>query len=351
MLKYTLFFLLLPVTMLGSELQIKIDSIAKNYLLVANKASLVIGIYDKGESANYFYGDRSDGMKKLPDGNTYYEIGSITKSMTGMMVSKFIEEGKINPNESIYEYLPDSINVSKPDAENITVKYLLNHASGLPKLPSNIMPKMTDYKNPYKSYNRADVVQYLYDPDFNNKPGEKYEYSNIGYAILGLAIEHVSGKNYEELIREIIFEPAGMDNSTLDISDTMRYNLAYPWDMMGQRAKNWELNAHDPAGGVVSNLSDMMNFLLFNLDSDEEYVTKSHRADFPTGSNNGMVGYGWHSFDVAGKKLIWHNGGTGGYRTFIGFIPEIDAGVVVMASSAISVDQMAIDILKILSSE
>jgi CubicO group peptidase (beta-lactamase class C family) len=201
----------------------------------------------------YGYADTEKKVAITED--TYFMAGSLTKSFTALAVIKLIEQGKIDPNADIKNYIPDfSIRNFYGGETPITVNHLLTHTSGL----------MIDYYARFtgeKKYSNADLLSQLQNEYLCFKPGSAYKYSNIGFRLLGMVIEQVTGERFEDYLEKEVFKPLGLNKSTYDYTDDMALHLS-----KGHNGDT-ELSRHDnedkSASGLFSTLKDMTVFLKF----------------------------------------------------------------------------------------
>ncbi len=310
--------------------------------------SIVIGVIDESGSTVFAHGwSKREGGQPV-DADTVYEIGSITKAFTGILLADMASKGEVGLDDPISKHLPDDIDTPTKDDKEITLKHLSNHTSGLPRLPDNMTPDDSD--NPYASYKPEDLYEFLDGYAMQNAIGVKYDYSNLGAGLLGQILSRVAGETYEQLVWNRIAKPLGM-TSTMG---STRVD-AKPREAQGYtgavEAGHWDIPTLAGAGDLVSSASDMLKFVAANLCMDncvlKEAMTKSHEPTVHTSIPNTQVGLGWHIRDHEGRKLIWHNGGTGGFRSFVGFNPDKKFGVVVLTNTgSLGVDDIGFHTLE-----
>lgn len=293
----------------------------------------VVGVIDGDQRAVYGYGETAIGNGRVPDGRTMYEIGSVTKAFTGTLLADMVERREVTLDQRIAELTPEG--VTPPEFAGfppITLQHLASHTSGLPRLPDNMAPK--DPANPYADYTPELMYAFLNKHKLRRGPGQ-YEYSNYGAGLLGALLARRAGKTYEELIVERIATPLGMDDTRITLSADQAARLAPPYDRSLTPTKNWDIGALTSAGGLRSDVDDMLKLLAAALASGDDPVTRAlHLAGEPRYSKPGEigVGLGWHiALDGISR---WHNGQTGGYSSFIGYIPERKLAVAVLSNTA-----------------
>ena len=296
-------------------------------------ASMVVAVIDGKQSAVYGFGKAG---AQAPDGDTVYEIGSISKTMTALLLAQAVQQGQLQLDQPVSALLP-AYTVPAFDGQAITLRDLATQTSGLPRLPANLAPQRPD--NPYAGYTAADLRTFLAGYRLTRKPGAVYEYSNLGYGLLGVALAGQAGKPYGELVRERIAAPLGMRDTAIALTPALRARLAPGTTAAGQPAANWDFDAIAGAGAVRSTAHDMVRYVGAMMEAKDGYglVQQPQR---PVG--NGMrIALGWHLSDVRGTPVVWHNGGTGGYASFAGFSADGRRGVVVLSNRAIPVDAIA----------
>lgn len=270
-----------------------------------------------------------------PDGNTVYEIGSITKGLTGILLADMSIAGEVSPHDTLDKYLREPANYPEV-IRKITLQQLATHASGLPRLPSNMTAGMKDPLNPYAHYGRKELETFLaaYAPP----PGRASitpEYSNLGFGLLGFVLAQNSGMTYEALLRQRVLEPLGMRDTTITLSPDQKRRVA-PAHARGGVVSNWDLDALAGAGAVRSTVADMTKLLQALMRPPNSRVGKAIRLALEPRGELGAskIGFGWlTSTQPSGFTMTWHNGGTGGYRTFLGFTPDAKAGIVVLTNT------------------
>jgi CubicO group peptidase (beta-lactamase class C family) len=271
-----------------------------------------------------------------PTANTVYEIGSITKGLTGIILADMALAGEVSPHDTLDKFLPEPANF--PEAiRKITLQQLATHSSGLPRLPANLAFGMKSPSNPYAHYGRKELEAFLYGyvppPD---RTAIVPEYSNLGFGLLGFLLAQKAGMTYEALLRQRVLDPLGMRDTTITLSDDHRMRLA-PGHANGVPVGNWDLDALAGAGAVRSTVGDMSKLLQALMDPPDSRIGKAIRLALEPRGQLGAakIGFGWlTSAQPSGFTMTWHNGGTGGYRSFIGFTPGGKAGIVVLTNTA-----------------
>jgi serine-type D-Ala-D-Ala carboxypeptidase/endopeptidase len=304
-------------------------------------ASMAIGLLVGDRAEVYGYGRVHDGKDGPPDGDTLYEIGSASKVFTSLLLADMTVRGQVALDEPVARLLPAAVTAPEGGVGSLTLAQLATHTSGLPRMPENFHPR--DAANPYADYSAADLDAFVARYQLARPPGT-YEYSNLGAGLLGHLLAGRAGMPYEALLAQRIARPLRMASTVVSVPASLRARFADGHTGDGEATGPWDLDALVGAGGIRSTVNDMLRFVRANLDPERApadlrgalRMTHQPRADRP----GGRVALGWHvGLDGAHPGILWHNGETGGFHSFVAFDPERKLGVVVLAGSA----QMAID--------
>lgn len=336
-----------PTTDAISPLDFFTDSVAQVYLKNTNTASLSIGVIKNNQIKTYFFGQTAKGNNTAPTENSQYEIGSISKVFTATLLADLSLKGLLSLEDPITKFLPDSLK-GNVDLQKIKFKSLANHTSGLPRLPDNLeTTKGYNVLDPYKDYDRKALYAYLKRYKANTAVGEKYEYSNLGFGLLGDLISVITKKSYNQNIQELIATPLGL-TATVDKVDPKNNLLVQVYNTEGQQVPVWNFNAIAGAGALKSSVKDLLQFAKSQFkmpETDTEKAmaeTKQFTFFLPPDTDLGLA---WHVNMLEGITYYWHNGGTNGSRSFMGIAPDEKSAVVVLSNSAHDVDSTAHKIL------
>jgi serine-type D-Ala-D-Ala carboxypeptidase/endopeptidase len=319
---------------------ILVDRIDKDHQSVG----IVVGILEPTGRRVVAYGNLAKDDKRSLDGDTVFEIGSVTKVFTSLLLADMVQRGEVALTDPVAKYLPPEVKVPQRGGRQITLQDLATHTSGLPRMPSNFTPK--DPANPYADYSVEQMYQFLASYQLTRDIGSQYEYSNLGGGLLGHALARRAGMSYEKLVQSRICEPLEMKSTAITLSLDMKARLAAGHNQGLEPVANWDLPTLAGAGGLRSTANDMLNFLAANLGYTKSALAPAMAAMLavrhPTGMPNVEIALGWHITTRDGQEIIWHNGGTGGYRSFIGFDPKSRIGVVALsnAETAAGVDDI-----------
>ena len=309
---------------------------------------IVVGLVDEKGTRIISYGQPSQNSNQRVDGDSVFEIGSVTKVFTAILLADMAARGEVSLDDPISKYLPKAVKAPARNGKEITLRHLSNQTSGLPRLMSNFAPK--DPLNPYADYSVQQMYDFLSGYTLTRDIGERYEYSNIGVGLLGHVLALRAGKDYETLIRERISRPLKMNNTAITLTTGMQAHLAKGHGRTLKPAPNWDLPTLAGAGALRSTTKDMLKFVAANMGLTKSSLLASmqqtHQTQQATGIADLDVGLGWHILKGFNTQIIWHNGGTGGYHSFIGFDPKKRRGVVVLSNSNNDIDDIGRHLLE-----
>lgn len=309
---------------------------------------LVIGLYDGGKLEIYGFGAGPDG--KRPDGTTLYELGSITKVYTSLLLADAVQRREVQLDTALAELVPPGITVPTKDKVAITLKHLALHASGLPRLPPSLVQQQK--KDPYGGYGEEALYRDLVATQLETPPGTRIVYSNYGAGLLGHVLGKKLGSGFGPVLRERVLAPLGLTDTFLGFPAGTDSRRAPGTDEDLQPEPAWTFDALAGAGALVSDVRDQLKLIDAELDAyagskaplrAPMRLTQEDQLEAEGGPNTGL---GWQ-IDNDGR--YWHNGGTGGYHSFVGFDAKTRRGVVILASTSTSLlDRLADAMYKVL---
>lgn len=331
----------------------QLDSLLQRRVDEARAVGIVLGLlHADGTTRVLFAGSAGQDARPLGP-RTLFEIGSITKVFTGTLLSDVARRGEVSLSDPLAQHLPDGVRVPSRAGKEITLIDLATHRSSLPRLPTNLAP--ADVANPYADYTVEQMYDFLSGHELEREIGSAFEYSNLGVGLLGHALTRAAGaSSYEALVRRRILDPLRMGETGIELDDDMRAWMAQGHDERGRPVPLWDIPALAGAGALRSNVVDMLRFLDANVGEPTSALEQSMRAaqaPQPGASLDDAtqisVGLNWMVRTVGdtATAIVWHNGGTAGFRTFIGFDPRREIGVVVLANSNHSVDDIGFHLL------
>jgi CubicO group peptidase (beta-lactamase class C family) len=222
----------------------------------------------------------------------------------------------------------------------ITLGELAMQDSGLPRLPSNMHP--ANPADPYADYDAAKLKDFLATYKLPRDPGAQYEYSNLGVGLLGYALARRAGTSYANLVRKQILAPLGMTSTSATFKQPLGPRWAIGHDEQGKPVQPWHLDALAGAGAINSTGTDMLRWLDANMgrgDALHAAMKLAHQPRRPIGGNE-RIGLAWMTRHDKDGEVVWHNGMTGGYASFMGFTADGSRGVVILTNVAASVDDL-----------
>ncbi len=298
--------------------------------------ALVIGVIGPGGRSYLTEGDAEP--------STLFELGSMTKVFTGLLLADFIREGEIALDDEIdlRRLCPGLDRIVGPP---LLFETLATHRSGLPRAPANLLAAPGD--DPYANYGRAELCTALAQLDPAARGPERYRYSNFGYVVLAEALADLGGLGFEELLAERVGRRSGLDDTAIYLSAEQRSRLAASFDLDAPRA-HWH-HELPGAGGLHSTADDLLTLLgqhlgLFESDlAPLAAIAETPRYVAPNAQVS--VGLGWHVEGDAERTIVWQNGRTGGHNGFLGYSRALSRGVVVLASGTGAVDDIGLCLL------
>jgi CubicO group peptidase (beta-lactamase class C family) len=299
-------------------------SLASGELAPATGTGVAIGVVQGGVRRIFTYGAAK------PD--AIFEIGSITKTFTGLILAEMVIEGKVKYNDPVRELLPAGT-VAKPAGAEITLLDLATQHSGLPRMPDNFHP--ADPSNPYADYRPADLYAFIAKHGVEKPDDPPYGYSNLGVGLLGQALAERAGVPYPELLKQKVAGPLGLKDTVIALSSEQQGRFIQGHDADHHPVHAWDLDALAGAGAIRSTAPDMLTYLEAQLHPDAKLaaaVQQSHELRNDVGG--GMrIALAWMYKPDDGD--YWHNGATGGYSSFASFNPKTDCALVVLTNISI----------------
>lgn len=281
-----------------------------------------------------------------PSSDSIFQIASLTKVFTGLLLADAVVRGELGLDDPLDLHLP--VPAPRFEGRSISLRDLATHTSGLPLRPESRTDRSQD--DPYAGYGEADLHADLQAVRLTRPPGSAFEYSNLGYGLLGAAISNRLGRSYEELLARRILDPLGMDETRLIPSASMRSRMMQGYDPQFAPMRPWDFGALAPAGGLYSSIRDLGKFVALWTGSDQplsrialSMLGVSRPGDDPHTS----MAIGWRIVRRNGRTLAWSNGNGGGVRSFIGLSPGDATAVIAFANMATAggVDDIGLHVL------
>lgn len=376
-----------------------VDKLGDNYVKKRRNHGLVIGIIRADQISVKSYGKISKTDKRVLDANSIFEIGAATSVFTTTLMQLQADKNKFQQDDPVQIYLDLETNIPAyhplkcvnvnlvPNIQNnepvggqvyrcyedplakpecITFCDLATHISGLPHSPKGWFKwkalGRNRLGNEFKDFTVEKYFTRLQSLKLEYVPGTKYIHSDFGIALLGNAMSKISGLSYENLLTQELLEPLGMKNTRLTFPQNAELLIVPGHNRKGKQVAPWNFDAMAPAAGLKTSVNDLLTFVGANLNPPSKKFenafaeVQQNKVDllFGKGGRVTSMGYGWYTSTLSQESnlpVVWTNGGTGGFRSFIGFIKDTNTAVVILSNSANSVDEMGFDILEILNAE
>lgn len=302
---------------------------------MGNMPGLLIGIIDKDKKTLISCGSISKDDKKRPTGNTIWQIGSVSKVITTTIFAMMIQANKINLVAPLSDYVPSGSKVPQYQQRSITLLDLATHSSGLPREASNVDDGLGDYQNnPTLKANKA--YSWLSSYQLNKKPGTHYQYSNIGFGLLGNALALAEKMTYGELVNQYITQKLKMIDTTTRPNAEQKKREAKSYWMNGDLIrKDWPFDFNQPSGGIYSTGNDLFNFLEFNLNNTKSVINATNQIahasylyadmlDNKLSFAASAMALGWEVENPHNylPVLLYKNGWVSGFNTWVMLAPS-----------------------------
>ena len=308
------------------------DAIKNGELAPATGAGVSIAVYSHGDRRVFSYGSAK------PD--SIFEIGSTTKTFTGLLLSQMAMQGKVRLDEPVRELLPPST-VAKPAGAEITLIDLATQRSGLPPMPDNI--DLIDMDQPYAKYHAADLLAYIGKHGVANSTSAASQFGSLGFGLLGVALANRAGTSYAALLKQEITDPLGLKDTVIELSPEQDSRFVAGHDEFHGPAKAWSSDALAGAIAIRSTAPDMLAYLEANLHPEKIKAESGSKATLPAALRQSLqpqgevvqtmrIALGWLYHPETGN--YWHNGATAAYSSYAFFNPKGDYAAVVLLNES-----------------
>ncbi len=313
--------------MFSSSESVRIEKVLN---LFPNNSQIALARIANGEAKFFGVIKKNDEINLIDNQDTVFDIGSISKVLTSTLLAQSVIQGKLSLDDAITNYADFPLHKNV----NITFKQLSNHTSGLPRLPPGILwqayIKRSD--NPYQNFDKHKLLDYLQNELKIKKQG-KERYSNIGVGILAHMLSHIYQMDYETLLQSNICQPFNMQNTTTN-RELATTKLISGLNKKGQEIPHWDLNAILGAGGIYSNLNDMVKFVQANFNCNDQAFKLQHTVTNQVNACfcSTLGWFGIKSKQHSGAVRLWHNGGTAGFSSEIFLDVEGKNGLILLSN-------------------
>jgi CubicO group peptidase (beta-lactamase class C family) len=313
----------------------RVAKAAQERIAAGTYQTLVFGVVDGDRSEIVAFGRLADG--RTPDGDTVYEIGSVTKTFTATLLARAVLAGRVTLETPVARLLPD-FKIPSRDGREITLEELATHHAGLSPLPSNLLPR--GQANPFADYDTAKLKAFLAHYQLSRDPGAAFEYSDVGFGLPGHALAELEHATYGTAIDDVILKPLGMTMTGTAATEALRAHLVPGYDSADKPAMNWDIPGLAGTGAIRSTARDMLRYLKANMGIDRSpllaamKLAQQPRRDM---DRTTRIGLAWR---ISDKGVIWHPGMPWGYRSFVGFTSDGKRGVVILSNTAAHADDL-----------
>ena len=311
----------------------------------------VVGVLRAAGPTIVAYGPTAMHGRQAMGGSTIFEAASLTKVFTALLLADAATRREAALDDPLSAYVPPGIRVPSFGKDVITLTDLATHTAGLPLRPDNIHAA-PDAPNKYAGYTLAQLYAGLPDYKLTRPPGSKFEYSNVGFALLGQGLGLRQRASYADLLRERVLDPLGLRDTALDVSPSARRRMAQGYDIDLKPVSPSDEGALSPAGGLHATADDLLRFLALFLNQEGRVgLPKAARLmltiDRPGEDKDTRMALGWRRTTTHGETYYWSNGSGDGSRTFMGFNPRrgIAVAALINASSGEGVDDIGRHVL------
>lgn len=319
-----------------------IQKLADSLLLDSKINAVSIGVYKNGKKHIAHYGELDKGIGNTPTDETLYEIASVSKTFTGVLVSKAVLEGKLSLEDDVQTYLKEEYSNLKYDGAPIKIKHLLTHTSRLPRfLPDNINSLLTEFNEslPFKmyeiqkNYSKKEFFADLQTVVLDTIPGTRYGYSNVDTELIAHILENIYDTPFDELLKEYFGKIANMPNTKIKLSKKEKLQLANGYGMTNKLVPHEANSLFGADGGIKSTMPDLVNYIAFQLNTKNTIVSESHKVIYEKG--NRKMSYYWpiKSNEEYGTYFR-HHGGSFGTQNWIIIIPKYNFGVSIITNQS-----------------
>jgi CubicO group peptidase (beta-lactamase class C family) len=281
------------------------------------------------------------------DGRTLFEIGSITKTFTATLFAQRIERGDLALGTTVRDAASGLRAWRRPGVGDVTLGQLATHTAGLPRLPLDpwlLLGRLFTRDGPYGNYSADRFLDFAAASDPPGPGPHGFDYSNYGMALLGEIVARREGTTFDAMVRRDILAPLGMARTGTTTRPEDAALLAHGHDGALRRTGYWLIPGMAGAGALRSNAEEMAKYLVAHRDGTLAGARLTHGQQAKAGERSG-VGLSWIIRPAGTSRILWHNGGTGGFRSFAGFHEGTKRGVIVLSNSSVGVDEIGIHLL------
>jgi len=347
----SLLFILPVVITRAQNIDTIVEHAAGSFMKNGARMGLSIGVISKGKTYQYHFGTTHKGLTGKPNDQTIYEIGSITKTFTSLLLAQAVEEKKVNLNADIRKYLKGNYDNLQYQGKPIRLIHLANLTSGLPnnlpeKLPAfktkDLDSQLFEFKKIHDTYTREMFLADLHQVKLTTEPGLKGVHSNTAAELMGFLLENIYGESYPALLKKYITGPLQMSGTFVSIPVSLQPITAIGYNDKGVVMPDVPEDAGS-AGAIKSSLADMIKYMTYQLKEKDSKVRLSHQTTWGDEQSNAVGLNWWTKTNFDGKRKIWTSGGTFGFASYGVLYPERDFAFIALSNESDNGTQDALD--------
>ncbi|OJJ14978.1 hypothetical protein BKI52_41225 [marine bacterium AO1-C] len=326
----------------GNKIQTAIKMSAKQLLNDPKINAVSIGVYKAGRAYSGHYGELDKGKGNVPNDATIYEIASVSKSFTGALVAQAVIDKKLSLEDDIRKYLEGNYSNLEYQSNPIRVKHLITHTAGLPKfLPASINALFNniDENLPFRIYNiekaytREAFLKDLKTVTINIVPGTQYRYSNADVELMAHILEKAYNLSFEKLLLKYITGKAHLKSTKVHLSNQEKRRLANGYGETNKLVPHFANTLWGAGSGIKSTLPDLINYMKFQLDDNNQAVKASHQVLYA--QENMQMGYLWPILNSSEDGTYYRiHGGAFGTQNFLMIVPKYNLGISIITNQS-----------------
>ncbi|MGH3853484.1 MAG: serine hydrolase domain-containing protein [Pseudonocardiaceae bacterium] len=315
------------MTGLAADLSGRVDASLRTIASISRAPAVVLAVSVGGETAIACHGDPP------PGADTVFELGSITKTFTALLLSDMVTRGEVNYDDPVIAYLPPQACPRRMPDPPVTLVHLATHTAGLPRLPANLYLRALPVwgTNPYARYHIDDLYRATARTRPRRPPGTRVHYSNFGVGLLGQLLANAANGDYRDLVLDRICRPLGMTGTL-----TGPGPLCVTGHRRGRPVPTWDMGALAAAGTLRSSGTDLLRYLQAHIHPETTPLRLALRAtQVPrvTAKGKDRICLVWNHRRSRHGDVLFHSGGTRGFTAFLGFCPQAHTGVAALVNT------------------
>jgi serine-type D-Ala-D-Ala carboxypeptidase/endopeptidase len=315
---------------------------AQQFMSDKRAVGLSVGIVKDGNAYTYNYGEVEKGKKEVPTEHTIYELASITKTFTGVLLAAAVIEHEVKLDDDVRKYLHGDYPNLEFEGQPIKLVHLINHTSGLPFMlpdrselfqnpdPIELPKRLTEID---RTYTREDFYRDLHRVRLDKLPGTDFKYSNAAAQLLGFILERIYQQPFEKLVAQKITDPLKMSETKITLSSSEKKRLAKGHYENGT-VSLYSTPQSQAAGGLRSSVADMLEYIKFQLNETNQAIKLSHQTTWGDAKIYAS-GLNWQmNTTLGGNRRIWQSGGSFGFSSHCIVLPELGLGIVLLSNES-----------------